>query len=93
MIPAASAAVLVAALVLAPLGAVMLRAGGLSALTSADLEALRFTLWQASLSALFSFLLAIPLARPLPPGRCRGRCLFITAPGGQILLPTLVAVT
>lgn len=92
MIPAASAAVLVAALVLAPLGAVMLRAGGLSALTAADLEALRFTLWQASLSALFSCLLAIPLARALHRRRFPGRSLFIAALGAPFLLPTLVAV-
>lgn len=92
MIPAASAAVLVAALVLAPLGAVMIRAGGLSALSAADLAALRFTLWQAALSALFSCLLAIPLARALHRRRFPGRGLFIAALGAPFLLPTLVAV-
>jgi len=92
MIPAALAAALVAALVLAPLGAVIARAGGLSALGPSDLAALRFTLWQASLSALFSCALAIPLARALHRRRFPGRSLFVSLLGAPFLLPTIVAV-
>lgn len=92
MIPAALAAALVAALVLAPLGAVMLRAGGLSALTPSDLDALWFTLWQAALSALLSCALAVPVARALHRRRFPGRGLFIAALGAPFLLPTIVAV-
>ncbi|WP_097069712.1 ABC transporter permease family protein [Rhodobacter maris] len=92
MIPAALAATLVAALVLAPLGAVILRAGGVSALTPSDLDALIFTLWQAALSAGLSCALAIPLARALHRRRFPGRGAFIALLGAPFLLPTIVAV-
>ncbi|WP_076484901.1 ABC transporter permease subunit [Rhodobacter aestuarii] len=92
MIPAALAATLVAALVLAPLGAVIVRAGGLSALAPSDLEALRFTLWQATLSAAISCALAVPVARALHRRRFPGRGLFIALMGAPFLLPTIVAV-
>ena len=92
MIPAALAAAVVAALVLAPLGAVIARAGGLSALSAADLDALRFTLAQAFGSALLSCLLAVPLARALFRRRFPGRGLFISLLGAPFLLPSIVAV-
>lgn len=92
MIPAALASALIAALVLAPLGAVVLRAGGLSALGPADLEALRFTLWQAAASALLSCALAVPVARALYRRRFPGRGALISLMGAPFLLPTIVAV-
>lgn len=92
MIPAALAAALVAALVLAPLGAVVLRAGGLSALGPGDWAALWFTLWQAALSATLSCLIAVPLARALFRRRFPGRGAIISALGAPFLLPTLVAI-
>lgn len=92
LIPAALAAALVAALVLAPLGAVMLRAEGLAALTRADLGALWFTLWQAAVSAALSCALAVPVARALFRRRFPGRKALISLMGAPFLLPTIVAV-
>ncbi len=92
MIPAALAAALVGALVLAPLGAVILRAGGLSALGPNDLAALWFTLWQALVSAALATVLAVPVARALHRRRFAGRGLLITLMGAPFLLPTIVAV-
>lgn len=79
------------ALVAAPLGAVALRAGGLS-LSAADWGALRFTLMQAALSALVSVTLAVPLARALARRRFAGRRALITLLGAPFLLPVIVAV-
>lgn len=76
---------------LAPLGAVILRAGGLSALAPSDLSALWFTLWQAALSATLSCVLAVPVARALFRRRFIGREALISLMGAPFLLPTLVA--
>lgn len=92
LIPAALAATLAGGLVLAPLGAVLLRAGGLSALTPPDFDALWFTLWQAALSAMLSCALAIPVARALYRRRFPGRGLLVALMGAPFLLPTIVAV-
>lgn len=78
-------------MVIAPLGAVAWRAGGLS-LPAADLAALRFTLTQAALSALISVALAVPLARALARRRFPGRGALITLLGAPFLLPVIVAV-
>lgn len=78
-------------LVIAPLGAVALHAGGLS-LSAADLAALRFTLLQSVLSALLSVALAVPVARALARRRFPGRGLLITLMGAPFLLPVIVAV-
>jgi len=91
-LPAALAAVLVAALVLGPLAAVIGRAGGLSALSRADGAALWFTLWQAALSALLSCLLAVPVARALHRRRFPGREALIALMGAPFLLPSIVAI-
>ncbi len=79
------------ALTLAPLLAVAIRAGGLS-LSGPDLAALRFTLLQASLSALISVALAVPVAKALARRRFVGRGLLITLMGAPFLLPVIVAV-
>jgi thiamine transport system permease protein len=86
------AAAAIAALILAAIGAVIWRGGGLSALEPQDLSALRFTLVQAGLSAALSVALAIPVARALArrdfPGR-RGLVLLLGAP---FILPVIVAI-
>jgi thiamine transport system permease protein len=86
----ALAAVLLA-LVLAPLLAVGWRGSGLS-LGPADWSAVRFSVTQALLSALFSTLIAIPVARALARRRFPGRALLITLMGAPFLLPAVVAV-
>ena len=62
------------------------------ALGPADWAALRFTLWQAALSALVSCGLAVPLARALARRRFRGRDLLIRLLAAPFLLPVVVAV-
>jgi thiamine transport system permease protein len=87
---------LVAGLTLAPLGALLLAAGGGAggrpALGPADLAAIRFTLLQATLSALLSGLLAVPLARALARRTFFGRGLLLALIGAPFLLPALVAI-
>ena len=87
-----SAAVLVVALILSALVAVALRAEGDFALTASDRVAVRFTVWQALLSALFSCFLAIPVARALARRRFPGRVFLITLLGAPFILPVIVAV-
>lgn len=91
VILAPALAVLLLALVLAPLLAVGWRGAGLS-LGPADWVAVRFSLTQALLSAVFSTLLAIPVARALARRRFPGRGLLITLMGAPFLLPAVVAV-
>ncbi len=81
----------VALLVLAPVVALLLRAesgrGG-----AAVWPAIRFTLLQASLSALISVGLAIPLAKALARRAFFGRALLLSLLGAPFLLPSIVAV-
>ena len=84
-------AVLLLALVLAPLAAVGWRGAGIS-LGPADWVAVRFSVWQALLSAACSTILAIPVARALARRRFPGRGLLITLMGAPFLLPAVVAV-
>lgn len=84
-------AALLLALVIAPLLAVGWRGAGL-ALGPADWAAVRFSLVQAVLSAVFSTLLAIPVARALARRRFPGRSALITLMGAPFLLPAVVAV-
>ncbi|MBL9051326.1 MAG: thiamine/thiamine pyrophosphate ABC transporter permease ThiP [Tabrizicola sp.] len=84
-------AVLLLALVLAPLAMVGWRGAGLS-LGPADWAAVRFSVTQAILSALFSTLLAIPVARALARRHFPGRGVLITLMGAPFLLPAVVAV-
>ena len=62
------------------------------ALRSADWAALVFTLKQATLSALFATLLAVPLARALARRRFPGRGAMVALMGAPFLLPVVVAV-
>ena len=72
--------------------AVLLSAEGGRGLSTADWAAIRFTLWQALLSALISVGLAIPVARALARRRFWGRDILITLLGAPFLLPVIVAV-
>jgi thiamine transport system permease protein len=87
-----SAAVLVAVLILSALGAVVSRATGDFALSPSDWAAVRFTIWQAFLSALVSCFLAVPVARALARRRFWGRGFLITLLGAPFILPVIVAV-
>lgn len=80
------------ALTLGPVAAVASFAGGWPRLGAADLAALRFTLWQATLSAALSVALAIPLARALARRRFPGRGLLVALLGAPFILPVIVAV-
>jgi thiamine transport system permease protein len=84
-------AVLLLALVLAPVAAVGWRGAGLS-LGPADWAAVRFSVTQAVLSAFFSTVLAIPVARALARRRFPGRGLLVSLMGAPFLLPAVVAV-
>lgn len=90
--PGAVAALLVLLLIAAPIAAVILRAGGIGSLAGADWAALRFTIWQAAVSAGLSVLLAIPVARALARRSFPGRGLLVTLLGAPFLLPVVVAV-
>jgi thiamine transport system permease protein len=74
------------------LGAVALRAETGGGLASADWAAVRFTVVQAFLSALFSVVLAIPVARALARRRFPGRGALVALLGAPFLLPVVVAV-
>lgn len=93
--PVALAGALLAAglavLTLGTLAAVALRAGGFSP-AEADWAAVRFTLIQAALSALWSVVLAVPVARALMRRRFPGRGALIVLMGAPFLLPVVVAV-
>ncbi len=84
-------AVLLLALVAAPLAAVAWRGAGLT-FGPADWAAVRFTVLQAGLSALAATLLAVPVARALARRRFAGRGLLVTLMGAPFLLPAVVAV-
>jgi thiamine transport system permease protein len=72
--------------------AVFLRADVGSGLSASDWAAVRFTVLQAALSALFSVGLAIPVARALARRRFAGRGVLITLLGAPFILPVIVAV-
>ena len=80
-----------AALVLGTALALALRADSFI-LRPAEWAALSFTLKQAALSALFSTLLAIPVARALARRQFPGRGGMIVLMGAPFLLPVVVAV-
>ncbi len=87
-----AAAGLVLCLTLGTLAAVAWRAEGAFGITAQDWAAIRFTLLQASLSALCSVALAVPVARALARRRFPGRGLLITLLGAPFILPVIVAV-
>lgn len=89
---AIAATLALAALTLGPVAVVLLRAGGFGALGPGDWQALRFTLWQAFLSAAFSVALAAPVAKALARRRFPGRGLLVALLGAPFILPVIVAV-
>ena len=72
--------------------AVALSAEAGRGLSPADWSAIRFTIWQAALSAALSVLLAIPVARALARRRFPGRDALVTLLGAPFLLPVVVAI-
>jgi len=90
--PGMLSAAVVLALTLGALAAVALRAESWGAFTPADWAAVRFTLWQAFLSAAISVVLAIPVARALARRRFWGRSVLVTLLGAPFILPAIVAV-
>lgn len=91
-LPGWIAAAFVAAIVLGTLAAVALRAEAGRGLGPAEWSAIRFTVIQAVLSAGFSVLLAVPVARALARRRFYGRRLLISLLGAPFILPVIVAV-
>ncbi|MEK6216900.1 MAG: thiamine/thiamine pyrophosphate ABC transporter permease ThiP, partial [Boseongicola sp.] len=79
-------------LVAATTVAVIAKAEGSRGLTAADWVAIRFTVWQAAISAAISVALAIPVARALARRRFPGRGILITLLGAPFLLPVIVAI-
>ncbi len=79
------------ALILGTLAAVAWQAQGLSGLGPWDWRAVRFTVWQAALSAALSAVLAIPVARALARRRFAGRGALVTLLGAPFILPVIVA--
>ncbi|SDE68065.1 thiamine/thiamine pyrophosphate ABC transporter permease ThiP [Limimaricola pyoseonensis] len=90
--PGGLAAGLVLALTLGTLAAVLWRAGFALRLGPADLSAIRFTIWQALLSAALSVGFAVPVARALARRRFAGRGALVTLLGAPFILPVVVAV-
>lgn len=90
--PGAVTAAALAAAVFGTLAAVAWAAGGLSALRPGDWGAVRFTLWQALVSASLSVLLSVPVARALARRDFLGRGVLVTALGAPFILPVIVAV-
>mgnify|MGYP002525201165 CR=1 FL=1 len=87
-----AALLFVALLVIGPLIALWSRADESAALTSADWAAIKFTLFQATLSATISVVFAIPVARALARRRFWGRSMLVTLLGAPFLLPVIVAI-
>lgn len=90
--PGLAAAFVVASLTLGTLVTVALRADGWSGLGPSDWAAVRFTLWQAVVSAVLSVGLAIPVARALARRNFIGKPLLVTLLGAPFILPVIVAV-
>ncbi|MEL6219309.1 MAG: thiamine/thiamine pyrophosphate ABC transporter permease ThiP [Pseudomonadota bacterium] len=86
------AVALIAGLVVGPVLAVLWRSGGITALSPADWGALRFTVWQAALSAFLSVVLAIPVARALARRSFPGRGTLVALMGAPFILPVIVAI-
>ena len=82
----------VVCLVLFPLITVWMWAETGASLGAADWSAIRFTIWQAFLSALLSCVAAIPVARALARQRFIGRSAIIVLLSAPFILPVIVAV-
>ncbi|QGY28000.1 thiamine/thiamine pyrophosphate ABC transporter permease ThiP [Pantoea cypripedii] len=96
LLPGSFTALLLCAVALLALGALLMSApiGDWRALLADDYlhHVLAFSFWQALLSALFSVLPAIPLARALYRRRFPGRELLLRLCAMTLVLPVLVAV-
>ena len=88
----ALALAVVACLTLGTLISVGLRAENTGGFGPADWAAIRFTLWQATLSGVISVILAIPVARALARRNFPGRGALVTLLGAPFILPVIVAV-
>ncbi len=82
----------VLAAILLPLGAVWSASDGLVRPTADDWASIRFTVYQASLSAVISVGLAIPVARALFYRHFWGRDVVVMLMGAPFILPVIVAV-
>lgn len=87
----AAAAVIVVVVCAAGLG-IATRIDSEMSLGAGDWAALQFTLWQSVLSAFFSILFAIPVARALARRQFFGRTVLVTLLGAPFILPVIVAV-
>ena len=85
-------AALVVVLILGALLAVLSKAEAGTGFVASDWAALRFTVWQAVLSAVFSVVLAVPVARALARRQFAGRGALVTLLGAPFILPVIVAV-
>ena len=85
------AALAVLAILALPVAAVAWRGAGLGAPTASDWAAIRFTLWQAALSAVLSVALAVPVARALARRAFPGRGAVVILLGAPFVLPAIVA--
>lgn len=90
--PGGIAAGFVLLLTLGTLASVAIRAGSAGTFGLADWAAIRFTLWQATLSAILSVLAAIPVARALARRQFAGRRFLIAVMGAPFILPVIVAI-
>lgn len=86
------APLIVAGLILGPVIAVATYGGGVDSLAPSDIAALKFTIWQAALSAFLSIAFAVPVARGLARRHFWGRQALITIMGAPFILPVIVAV-
>ena len=80
------------ALILAALVAVMSKANWPISFGVSDWAVVRFTIWQAILSASLSVAFAIPVARALARRQFQGRSALVTLLGAPFILPVIVAV-
>lgn len=92
LIGGSAALLFVALLTVGPLIALWVRADMSTRLSASDWAAVRFTVFQATLSAISSIALAIPVARALARRQFRGRAVLVTLLGAPFLLPVIVAV-
>ena len=86
------AAAFVVAMVIAAFVGIAQRIEATTGLRAAEWQAVRFTLWQAFLSALISVVAAVPVARALARRRLPGHALLVTLLGAPFILPVIVAV-
>ena len=87
-----TALALVLLLSLGPVAMLLLIAEPSNGFSPSDWAALRFTFLQATLSALISTALAIPLARALARRQFWGRSAVVTLLGAPFILPVIVAI-